>query len=72
MRAEKAASLGRVLKVSEVHHPGPCGRGRQPGQTSDSLSSEAPGALGIRRAYPQSAPQRQKQGSFTSLVLLSL
>lgn len=31
MHAEKGASLGRVLKVSEVRRPGPCGRGRQPG-----------------------------------------
>lgn len=31
MCAEKAASLGRVLKVSEVHRPGSCGRGRQSG-----------------------------------------
>lgn len=39
---------------------------------SDGLSSEASGALGIGRASPQSAPQRQRQGSFTSLVLLFL
>lgn len=31
VHAEKAASLGRVLRISEAHHPGLSGRGRQPG-----------------------------------------